>query len=109
MSPPDLNQNGEDFGSSPSSSSTEYWGQSDTGAKLWPMAKSWTSEQLNILLHWVEDWKASKNIKSQQLILQGVLTDLCRLPIAPPMDGQKLVSRKHWFCHSTVTNVNLSI
>jgi hypothetical protein len=45
----------------------------------------------------VDDWKATKNSESQQLILQGAMKDLCGLPMAPPQDGLKMVSKNDTF------------
>jgi hypothetical protein len=91
MSFPDADNSGEDFGPIPSSSAKDG-DQSDNSATFWPMPHSWTPEQLNVLSLQVDDWGASKNVKSQQLILQGALTDLSMLMDAPPVDGLKMVN-----------------
>ena len=92
MSCADADESGEDFGSTPSSSSSENDDATDGSTLFCPIPERWTPEQRTVLLLRVEDWKASKNAKSQQLILQGAMTDLQCLAVAPEMDGLKLVS-----------------
>jgi hypothetical protein len=92
MSVPDADESGEEFGASAPNSSDADVDDSDPGAQFCPMPERWTSEQLNVLFLRVDDWKASKNPKSKQLIVQGAMTELCGLQIAPPLDGLKMVS-----------------
>lgn len=99
MSPPDADKSGEEFGSTPSSSGAEDGDESENPAEFLPMPQSWTAEQRNVLLLRVDDWKASKNVKSQQLIVQGALADLCSLSNAPPVEGLKIVSINELFSH----------
>jgi hypothetical protein len=100
MSPSDAEGSAEDFGSTPSSSSAEDGDESDNGAQFMPAAETWTAEERNVLLLRVDDWKASKSVKSHQLILQGALTDLCSLSNAPPIDGLIIVSMNDLFTHA---------
>jgi hypothetical protein len=90
MSPPDPDETGEAFDDISTSSSGEDGNHADT--EFLPMAESWTIEQLNVLQLRVEDWKASKNKKAHNLIVQGAIADLSTLPIAPSTDGLTLVS-----------------
>jgi hypothetical protein len=91
MSPVDASDSGEEFGPTPPGSSEE---DHEADTEFQPMADTWTMEQLNVLLLRVDDWKASKNVKSQQLVLQGAMTDLSRLPVPPAMDELNVVCRE---------------
>ena len=104
MSCPDADESREDFSSIVSSSSSEDDDPTDSGAVFCLIPASWMPEQRKVLMLRVEDWKASKNSKSQQLVLQGAMTDLQCLSVAPPMDELKLVRRN---ALSTVGVINV--
>jgi hypothetical protein len=97
MSPSDPDESGEAFDDISAGSSGEDGNHADT--EFLPMAESWTIEQLNVLQLRVEDWKASKNKKSQKLIVQGAVADLSMLLIAPSNDGLALVSVSNLWRH----------
>ena len=100
MSPPDGEDSGEVFDATPPTSGAEDGDESDNGAQFLPAPERWSTEQRNVLLLRVDDWKASKNVKSQQLVVQGALTDISSLPDAPPVEGLKLVSINDLFSYA---------
>ena len=100
MSPPDAEDSGEVFDPTPPTSGAEDGDESDNGAQFLPAPERWSTEQRNVLLLRVDDWKASTAVKSQQLVVQGALTDISSLPDAPPGEGLKLVSFKNLFSYA---------
>lgn len=107
MSTENADQSGEDFGSySLTPSSVDgYEMDMDEHANFQPIALHWSPDELNVIWHQVEDWKASKNRKAQQLTLQGAMTDLYNLSVKPPMDGLQEVSGKHFVYPALLTSI----
>jgi hypothetical protein len=63
----------------------------EAGVTFFPAAKTWTTEQQNILKAHLEDWKATKSSKTQNLVIQGALKELVTLLGAQSVKEMKLV------------------
>ena len=102
MSHSHSDDSGEDFASIPSSG--DEGDESDIGTEFQALPQNWTREQKKVLMHRVDDWKASKYPKARKLVLQGAMKDLANLDISPEAEGLKIVCSI--CCVLLVTNVH---